>query len=141
MKKLVVVVVLLCLGAFVCLKKAHPLSFTVETKKGQKIQVTKLLYEATAGLGAGVNDFSVYLDVGHFKVHNDLQDIKCIKVLDNDSFNLTLEVTDTSGKTIEGKRSDSQSPLREYASDWISGESGKVHVFLSLSNIVSITRD
>ncbi len=142
MKKLLVAVLLLCVIGFAAWKQTHPLSFTVETTKGQKIQVTNLLYEPTAGLDAGDDDFTIDQDTGYFKVRNDLQNIKCIKVLDNDSFNLTLEITYASGETIEGKRSDSRnSPITEYVSDWIRGESGKVHVYLPLSKVVSITRD
>jgi len=132
MKKLVVVIALLSVIGFVAWKKAQPHSFTVKTRKGQTIQVTGISYEPSRGLDSlsWDKDFTLYLDFGSFKVRKDLQDIKRIEVLDGDGLGLNLKVTDAFGETIEGKRNEGS---REYVSDWIRGDSGKIRVFLSLN--------
>lgn len=138
MKKIILLIALLCIWAFIAWKNTHPPSFTIETRKGQKIHATELRYQVYDGLDSmsGAKKFTLHLPFGSFKVPKDLKDIQRIEVLD-ESAN-TLKVTDSSKETLEGTRTNDP---KEHLWDWIEGESGKVHVYLPTTDVISITRD
>ncbi|MFP5263710.1 MAG: hypothetical protein ACLGJB_17660 [Blastocatellia bacterium] len=133
---LLLAVVILCAWNPSFKKEPPPSTFIIKTKKGQTIEVTNLLFEPSHYLDFSTEEeFYVNVPYGSFTVRKDFGDIDSLEMLENSEYNIRL--TNRHGERIDVTRASS---LDKNPTDCIRGQSGKIKVFLSLSQIVSITR-
>jgi hypothetical protein len=138
MKKLVAAIALFCVIGFAAWKYAQPTTFTVKLRDNRTIKVTEIAYTPKNGVDSieGLEEFTVFNDIGRFHVSKNLKDIKTIEVIDDEGLN--LKVTYLSGYVTQGSR---RVLKNDVISDFIEGNCEKISVFLPLRNIVSITQD